>query len=143
MTQMGVTNRQRKVPVATRELQSFAEQALAHCLLLQQRETAVLRQLAQVAVVVVSDRTISRLHEKFMGISGPTDVITFEHGEIVISAETAARQAAEWGTSLGRELRLYIVHGLLHLSGYDDRSPAAAREMERTQERVLCALQRL
>jgi len=72
-----------------------------------------------------------------MGIRGPTDVITFRHGEIVISAETALRQARQYRSSLMQELQLYIVHGLLHLRGYDDKTPSGSREMERRQRSIL------
>jgi probable rRNA maturation factor len=66
-------------------------------------------------------------------------VLTFQHGEILISAETARRQARTFGNSLARELRLYVVHGLLHLHGLDDRSEADARRMKATQEKILAA----
>ncbi|MGA7126293.1 MAG: rRNA maturation RNase YbeY, partial [Chthoniobacterales bacterium] len=79
------------------------------------------------------DRKISAVHRQFMGVVGPTDVITFRHGEIVVSVETAARQAAEYGTDLLQEVRLYIAHGFLHLAGYDDHSEEGFREMAKLQ----------
>jgi probable rRNA maturation factor len=72
-----------------------------------------------------------------MNEAGPTDVITFQHGEIFISADTAKRNARRFGNSLARELRLYVVHGLLHLRGFDDRDPAGARKMEGVQRKIL------
>ena len=72
-----------------------------------------------------------------MNERGPTDVITFQHGEIFISAEMARRNARRFGNSLVRELRLYIVHGLLHLQGFDDREPRKARKMEALQRKIL------
>jgi probable rRNA maturation factor len=83
---------------------------------------------------------MSQLHRQFMHQSGPTDVLTFQHGEIFISVETARRNARSFGNSFGRELRLYIVHGLLHLHGFDDQTGAGAREMVKTQQRILSAL---
>ena len=80
---------------------------------------------------------MSTLHEQFLNQTGPTDVITFHHGEIFIGVPMARRQAHEVGTSLVRELRLYIVHGLLHLQGLDDRSPAKRRRMRAAETRVL------
>jgi probable rRNA maturation factor len=68
---------------------------------------------------------------------GPTDVLTFQHGEIFISVEMAKRQARVLGNALMRELQLYIVHGLLHLHGFDDRTPAGARKMKKAQEKIL------
>jgi len=69
--------------------------------------------------------------------SGPTDVLTFQHGEIFVSVETAKRHARRFGNSLAHELRLYVVHGLLHLHGFDDRTQTEAHKMERTQEEIL------
>jgi probable rRNA maturation factor len=80
---------------------------------------------------------MSRLHRQFLGEIGPTDVLTFQHGEIFISVERAKRHAQAFGNTLVRELQLYIIHGLLHLHGFDDRTPAEARKMQRTQERIL------
>ena len=68
---------------------------------------------------------------------GPTDVLTFQHGEIFISVETAKRHARAFGNSLTRELCLYIAHALLHLHGFDDRTSAAARKMEAMQNNIV------
>ena len=70
----------------------------------------------------------------------PTDVITFQHGEIVISTETAKRQARKFRTTIANELRLYLVHGLLHLRGFDDETAAGAAEMKRVQEKLVASL---
>jgi probable rRNA maturation factor len=135
--QIVVRNQQRTVTVNSRALQDFADRALPACLKLSGRKREVVSQLDEVSVVLVSDRRIAELHRRFLNERGPTDVITFEHGEIVISAETARRQARAFRTSLEHELRLYIVHGLLHLRGYDDKMPAGAAEMKRLQERLV------
>jgi probable rRNA maturation factor len=97
-------------------------------------------------VLVLDDRGIARLHEQWLGIAGPTDVITFDlsdaarpgvlHGDIAVSAETARRTARELGWQPRHELAYYVVHGVLHLSGYDDHDPADRRAM-RARERVL------
>lgn len=65
--------------------------------------------------------------------------MTFEHGEIFVSAEMARDQARRFGSSLGQELQLYIVHGLLHLHGFDDRNEVEARRMARIQQKILAA----
>ena len=108
--------RQRRVPVNLADLQKFAQRALQTC-----RETAPSRKLTSddITVVIISDRRMAELHERFMNIAGPTDVITFQHGEIFISAETAQRNARRFRNSFARELQLYLVHGLLHLHGFD------------------------
>jgi probable rRNA maturation factor len=64
-------------------------------------------------------------------------VLTFQHGEIFISVETAKRHARAFGNSLASELRLYIVHGLLHLHGFDDQTRTGARNMHKMQEKIL------
>ena len=85
---------------------------------------------------------MAMLHRKFLGQLGPTDVLTFQHGEIFISVETARRNARAFGNSLMRELKRYIVHGLLHLHGFDDQTPSGARRMKTAQEKILrCALE--
>jgi probable rRNA maturation factor len=81
---------------------------------------------------------MTRLHQQFLGEIGPTDVLTFQHGEIFISVETARRHAREFKNSLMRELKLYIVHGLLHLNGFDDKTATEAHRMKRMQEKILC-----
>jgi probable rRNA maturation factor len=67
----------------------------------------------------------------------PTDVITFHHGEILVSADTAVRQGAEHGQTFDQELALYLIHGLMHLGGWDDHEEAEAKEMAQKQERIL------
>lgn len=96
--------------------------------------------LGTLEVALVDDETSDRVHRDFMDIEGPTDVITFHHGEIVIGAEVAARQAAEFGEPLPRELLRYLVHGLLHLAGHEDADPADRAAMESAQEAIVARL---
>lgn len=131
-----VQNAQRTVSVSMASLQPFAEIALALAWERQRRGSDI-AVVDAVLVSIMSDRTMARVHRRFCGIAGPTDVLTFQHGEIVISAQTAARQARTFRTSLERELRLYILHGLLHLCGYDDRRPRERAAMERVQHELL------
>jgi len=132
-------NRQRSVRVDRQRLQEFAKRALRLCLLTPARNENSLARLAEIQVVLISDSRISQLHQRFLQTAGPTDVITFQHGEIFISVETARRQAREFGTSFRYELQLYIVHGLLHLRGFDDSTAAGERRMAVMQQRILCA----
>ena len=132
-------NRQRAVRVRLAWLRRFAEIALPECLSHSADGRFALRQLPEVEVAIVSDRVIAGVHERFMNIPGPTDVITFEHGEIVMSAETAALYARQYGQSVDAELALYTVHGLLHLNGYEDASANDAQRMRKTQERIMKA----
>ncbi len=96
-----------------------------------------------VEVSLISDEEISRVHAQFMDNPHPTDVITFpygEEGEILISVETAQRQAEEFDSPLEREITLYLVHGLLHLVGYEDATPSSRDEMDALQEGLLAEL---
>ena len=129
-------NRQRRVPLATAPLLRFARRALALCA----RESAdglyALRSLEEVVVTLVSDRRIDKIHRQFMAIPGATDVITFEHGEIVLSADTAERCGAEFGHGTAAEAALYIVHGLLHLNGFLDGTEPERAAMHAVQDRI-------
>lgn len=99
-----------------------------------------LAHLATLEVALVDDATSARVHLDFMNIEGPTDVITFHHGEIVISTEVASRQAADYGEPLGREILRYLVHGLLHLAGYEDEKTDQSAAMESVQESIVAKL---
>ncbi len=96
--------------------------------------------LATLEVALVDDATSDQVHREFMNIDGPTDVITFHHGEIVIGAEVAQRQAAEFGEPLAREILRYLVHGLLHLAGHEDEEPTQRDVMHCAQESILTEL---
>ena len=140
MKEITVRNLQRSVSVDLPGLKKFAVKALSECLKLRRGKASELTKLSEVSVLLVSDRRMSQLHRQFLHQRGPTDVLTFEHGEIFISVSTAKRNARRFGNSLMRELRLYIIHGLLHLHGFDDRAERRAREMEDIQARVLARL---
>lgn len=134
-----VLNRQRAVRVPLMALEEFARRALRECLRIPVTDVSGLASLAELSVIFVSDRRMAELHRRFLSLPGPTDVITFQHGEIFISAETARRHARRFGNSLERELCLYIAHGLLHLHGFDEKDSAGAAEMERLQEKLVAA----
>src|SRR5262245_21943514 len=135
--EISVGNRQRKISINITELESFAGNALKRCLQLKKGRRTGLRMLNAIAIWLISDWRIAQLHVRFLGESGPTDVITFHDGEIFISVETARRNAREFGNSLMSEIKLDIVHGLLHLHGFDDVEPADLRRMKNTQEKIL------
>ena len=96
--------------------------------------------LATLEVALVDDATSDQVHRDFMQIEGPTDVITFHHGEIVIGTEVAERQAAEYGEPLAREILRYFIHGLLHLAGHEDADPSERAAMEAAQEAIVARL---
>ena len=132
-----VRNLQRAIALKAAALEEFAVKAIRLCFNLQRAKRTDLTKLREIFVLIVSDRRMAGLHRQFLNERGPTDVITFSHGEIFISAETARRHARQFGSALTRELQLYVVHGLLHLHGFDDRNKVAARKMEAAQRRIL------
>jgi probable rRNA maturation factor len=117
-------------------------------------DAALLRRAARAAgelrgpveIVVVNDAGIRQVNRAVLGHDRATDVVTCPMeephlwGEVVVSAETAAREARRRRVPLARELALYVVHGVLHLAGLDDRTAAGRRAM-RAAERA--ALRRL
>jgi len=132
-----VTNRQDRVGVSPARLARTAERALA----------AVGRVAGDVDVLVVDDPAIRRLNRIHRGVNRRTDVLAFPLetpgtpsplvGQIVISAETARRQARRLEVALAIELDLLITHGVLHLVGYDDRDPVEARLMHEREREIL------
>lgn len=106
--------------------------------------------LAELSVALVGDARMSALHEQFMNVAGPTDVLTFPlefdekgreiAGEVVVCVSEARRQAAAHQVAVERELLLYALHGMLHLSGFDDRTDPAFRRMHRREDQILTAL---
>lgn len=112
----------------------------------------------EVSVVLCGDAFIQTLNLRWRGLDAPTDVLSFSMreereagaggpvafrrdpdllGDIVISVDTAARQATEVGHSLGEELRVLLVHGFLHLCGYDHVEPGDAEEMRAEEAAML------
>jgi probable rRNA maturation factor len=125
------------VPVNIDHLEKFAKSAVCCCIKIRRKKQTELMRLGDIFVWLISDRRMAWLHRQFLGQIGPTDVLTFQHGEVFISVETARRHARKFGNSLMGELQLYIVHGLLHLHGFDDRTPSGAQRMKRMQENIL------
>jgi len=88
-------------------------------------------------ITLLDDGEMARLHGEFLADATTTDVITFEHGELLIGVEVAARQAKEFGSKVDWEIALYGIHGMLHLSGFDDVETGDAEKMARRQEELL------
>ena len=117
-----VVDRQKAVPRAKAACKRAAEAVLAD---------------RPVVVALVDDKTIAGLHEQFLNVAGPTDVLSFPHGEIVVSGETARREARARGIRPVDELVLYVVHGALHLKGYRDKKPRERDRMRAAERRIL------
>jgi probable rRNA maturation factor len=133
---IAIRNLQRRIPLDLPWLRRFAAVALDEAVAHSADGKFALRELDEVSVAIVSDRRIAQIHADFMGIAGPTDVITFEHGDIVISAETARAYSAEFAQPVDHEVALYILHGLLHLNGFDDIAARDRKRMHAVQARL-------
>lgn len=99
----------------------------------------VVRRVARgrrITCLISSDRELRRLNRRFLGNNYATDVLSFPSdggGEIAISADRAAAQASEYGHTLANEIRILMLHGVLHLAGYDHETDAG--EMARAETR--------
>lgn len=126
------------------DLERAAQQALA----------SAGRPQAQATILLTDDASIQELNRRFAGIDAPTDVLSFSAwegdpgfvvapemgaylGDIAVSVPYAARQAAAAGHALGDELRLLVVHGILHLLGYDHATDAEEAIMWEKQRSIL------
>ena len=101
----------------------------------------------ELSIAFVSDAEIAQVHADFMDDPSPTDVITFpaqpkmkSAGEIIVSVDHAHSRAAELGESFSRELSLYLVHGWLHLAGYDDSKESDRAKMREAEQKALLIL---
>ena len=120
-------------------LHSVAEKALPLCVEKQFGPDSPLGQLQEIEISLIDDAEIGRVHGEFLDDPTPTDVITFDHGEILVSLETAERQARQHGCDFFEEVARYVVHGLLHLAGYEDASTVDRSRMVAVQEAVLAS----
>ena len=144
-------NRQTKVAV-TKSIE-----ALIHTVLDETASRHALPETAEVSLTLVDDEQIHVLNRDYRSVDRPTDVISFALeegdepaiiggpaemllGEIVISMETALRQAAEYGHSLEREVAFLALHGMLHLLGYDHMTQEDEKRMFDKQTEILAAL---
>lgn len=128
---------------------------------LRQQLARVIEQLGlrqvELNVVIVGDEQMADLHQRFSGVSGTTDVLTFDlrtnppatstpgetaavDGEVYICVDEARRRAAEFEHPVGHELLLYATHGLLHLLGYDDHDEEQHRLMHEKEDQLLTAI---
>jgi probable rRNA maturation factor len=147
---LAIANRQRTVSLNTRLLRNLTTTLLTKSLKLDDFDLAVL---------IVRAPEMARINETFLQHEGSTDVITFDyadnpslityhsslslHGELFICIDDAIAQAKEFRTSWQSELTRYVIHGVLHLRGYDDIRAADRRKMKREENRLLKEIARL
>ncbi len=131
-----IVNRQRRVPVAIHPLQEFYERV--------RRELGFAPE--SVTIQLISDENMARLNQTYRKKRGPTDVLSFPAngarpspgaeyvGDIAISPETARRNARRFSRSLPGEMRILILHGMIHLAGFDHETDHG--EMDRLERRL-------
>lgn len=134
-------NSQRSVRIPLRRLRCIAEGVLKHF---------KMNPNVRLNILFLDDQKISELQKSFLGKERPTDVLAFGMqegkrlrgdplllGDIAISTETALHQAKRFRSSLERELALYVIHGILHLLGYEDRHEKGRQKMRRKERELL------
>lgn len=138
MSLLSIRNRQRTRPVDLRLLRKITNFLLKEILNQPQFE---------LGIHLVAADEMAKVNETFLQHAGSTDVITFDyndaksknelHGEIFISIDDAVKQAKEFRTTWQSELARYIVHGILHLQGYDDLDSVSRKKMKRVESQTL------
>ena len=91
----------------------------------------------RVCILFSDDAGIKKLNKKYRKRDKSTDVLAFETGDIAISVETAVKNSRRFGSTAAEELKLYMIHGILHLSGYDDTSSSKRKEMRNMERTIL------
>jgi probable rRNA maturation factor len=132
---LGLYDRQGQVNLDIDYVGEAVKRAIPLCVEQAVNESPLLG-LEQLEVSVVSESEISEVHGRFLNDPTATDVITFDHGEIIVSADMAQEKASGLGHPTEAELLLYVIHGLLHLGGYNDKSESEFEEMSQIQERI-------
>ena len=128
-------NRQRSVKVDLPKIRRIVAVALPMCVEKPRKKGAVLP--AEVEITLLGEAAIAKVHGEFLHDPTPTDVITFEHGEILIGVPIAAANARKFRHPADHEVALCAIHGLLHLLGYDDLTEKEKVIMHARQEEIL------
>lgn len=93
--------------------------------------------LPELSIVLVCDRRMKGFNKKYLKRNWVTDVLAFDYGEIIICLPQAKRQAKRLGHSLKKELAILLVHGILHLVGFDDEKPREYDKMIMEQDKII------
>ena len=128
-------NRQRTVKVDLTLIRRIVEAALPLCVAKPRQKRIQLP--PEVEITLLGEIAIAKVHGKFLDDPTPTDVITFEHGEILIGVPIAAANARKFSHPVDHEVALCAIHGLLHLLGYDDTTAQEHTIMHARQEEIL------
>jgi probable rRNA maturation factor len=130
-------NRQRAERLDLPKIRRIVEVALPLCVGKPRKKGLVLP--SEVEITLLGEAAIAMVHGEFLEDPTPTDVITFEHGEILIGVPIAAANAKKFRHPADHEVALCAIHGLLHLLGYDDLSEKERVIMHARQEEILKA----
>ena len=131
------SNRQRAVNVDLPKIRRIVEVALPLCVGKPRKKGQELP--PEVEITLLGEEAIAKVHGEFLEDTTPTDVITFEHGEILIGVPIAATNARKFRHPTDNEIALCAIHGLLHLLGYDDLTEKERVIMHARQEEILKA----
>ncbi len=128
---------QKKIPIRLPQIKRIVKAIL--------KEKNISR--GEFSLVFVTDQRIKFLNKKFLHRNYSTDVLAFERrwenkkreirGDVVISIDAARKNARRFKTSLAYEIVLYVVHGILHLSGFDDHKPTDIKKMRREEQKLM------
>ncbi len=131
---VAIRNQQRLHKVATARLKKLAQRALD---LLDASDD-------NLSLVIVNDTSIRELNREFHATDTPTDVLSFDYGdgelEVIVNIKRAFAVAEQYRNTASQELALYVIHGILHLHGFDDLTPAKRRKMRAAERRLLKSL---
>lgn len=125
-----------RAPLGSIGAQLFQD-AITHAL----REAGI--EEAEISCAIVSDSEIHAMNLQYLRHDFPTDIITFPleerplEAELIISADTARRQAREYGVPMREECARLAIHGILHLSGFDDGDAPSREEMKKREDKLL------
>jgi len=140
---ISVINLQKKIPIKESRIRRIVKQIL----LLQNRSEA------ELSLVFVNDSAIKKLNKTYLKKNHTTDVLSFDfkeknqskrllNAEIIISLETALRNSNVFDVLLWDEIVLYLIHGILHLCGYDDRAVKDKQRMDKRQKYILSKIKK-
>lgn len=140
-----LSNPVHKIEIADEQSRSFESQSLISAVTNILTDHGILR--SELSIAVVDDPTIRQLNQQYLNHDYATDVISFilDHdedtgwlsGQLIVSSDTADSMARKIGGSMQDELLLYVVHGTLHLVGFNDKIPSEAAEMRTAEKKYL------
>ncbi|MBU1088145.1 MAG: rRNA maturation RNase YbeY [Candidatus Omnitrophica bacterium] len=140
MNKISIKNLQKKIKINSRKLKTLANNVL--------RSRGI--DSGELSIVLVDDPQITDLHKRYLNKNSPTDVLAFRMsdgefgkinpqilGDVILSVETAQSQASRLKLSIESEVNLYLIHGILHLLGFSDKTKLEFKQMKKMQEELM------